>query len=346
MRIVSPFLAALLLLGSLPACGSDDKVLDPDEDTDAGGSGKGDGDGDQGDGDSDDGTGDGDTGDGDTGDGDTGDGDDEPTTVAKDADCDLNGVWAARQVAVSTALGIAPQYASSWYYYEFAQDGEDVVVKKHFDCGVHVKGSVTVVTSRATTEALMKRNLQAGRRKGTMKKVNGKCEFHLERFWSIRGANEAKYRPTGAATSEAISALKVSNPLPTKNNTDGAEDWENDGQLGVAWQVTGIASGTRNSVQRDWTEWFTDSEFTITPATDWTSDIVTRARFDNEENVLAPTEGLLTELSQPNVSAKHTLTLRFLGRTKSDARAKELLKADDFDTCKAFQSALPVVDKL
>jgi hypothetical protein len=344
MRIVSPFLGALLMFGSLAACGSDDKVLDPDETGDGDGDSKqGDGDGDTGDGDTGDGDG-GDTGDGDDGAGD-GDGDGAPTTVAKDADCDLNGIWAARQVTESTALGIAPQFASNWYYLEFAQDGENVVVKKHFDCGIQVRGTVTVVLTRETGEALMQHNVQTGR-KGTMKKVNGKCEFTMERFWSIRGADEAKYRPTGSEASGTVAALKTSNPLPSKANTDGAEDWDQDGTLGVAWQVTGAASGTRNTVQRDWTEWFSDSEFSITPAKDWTSDVVTRAKFDNEENVLAPNEGLLTELSKPNSGAKHTLTLQFLGRDKSDARAKGVIKSEDFDTCLAIQGKLPAPNKL
>lgn len=265
-------------------------------------------------------------------------------SVAKDADCDLNGVWAARQVTLSRAVG-APQYASTWYYLELSQDGEEVAVKRHFDCGIEVKGTVSVKLTPATLTAFIAHNSQVGR-KGTMSKRAEECAFTMERFWSVRGADEARFRPTAKQVAQDIAQVAASNPLPTQGDTDGAIDWEGDGQLGAAWQVTGIVSGTRNTVQRDWTEWFTDASHQIAPSEDWTSELVARVRFNNEENVLHASNPTVSSGGASDASAQHLLTLRFLGRSSDDRRAKQLIKADQLETCLAIQAALPPADEL
>lgn len=264
--------------------------------------------------------------------------------IAKDADCDLNGLWIARQVTLSRAVG-APQYASTWYYLELSQDGESVAVTRHFDCGIEVKGTVSVKLIPATVKAFIAHNAQAGR-KGSMSKRQGQCSFTMERFWSVRGADEARFRPTGKEATQDIAQVAANNPLPTESNTDGAIDWENDGFLGAAWQVTGIVSGTRNTAQRDWTEWFTDSSHTITPSKDWTSDLVARVRFNNEENVLHASNPTVSSGGTSDASAQHLLTLHFLGRSTEDARAKAITKSDPFATCLAIQAALPTANSL
>src|SRR6185295_17485430 len=86
------------------------------------------------------------------------------THTAKDPDCDLNGVWAARQITVSQALFVQ-QFANNWYYLEFSQDGEQVVVSKHMDCGIFVRSIVAQVElTPATTKALIPHNRQVGRK--------------------------------------------------------------------------------------------------------------------------------------------------------------------------------------
>jgi hypothetical protein len=264
--------------------------------------------------------------------------------VAKDTDCDLHGLWAARQVTLSRAIG-APQYASTWYFLELAQDGEDVIVTRHFDCGIEVKGTVSVKLTPATVRAFIAHNAQVGR-KGSMHKREDQCKFSMERFWSVRGADEARFRPTGNESALDVAQVAAGNPLPTQGDTEGAIDWENDGQLGAAWQVTGIVSGTRNTVQRDWTEWFTDGTHTIEPSEDWAVDLITRVRFNNEENVLHASNATVSSGGTSDASAQHLLTLRFLGRSMQDERAKALVKAEKFDTCLAIQAALPAADDL
>jgi hypothetical protein len=266
-------------------------------------------------------------------------GGDEPAG-AQDADCDFSGIWIAKQVTVSQALQL-PQSSNNWYYLEFKQSGTDVQVSKHFDCGIEVLGSATVTTSKPTMTALIAHNVQTGR-KATLMKDGTTCKFAADRFWSIRGADEARFLPNTTRDSmDSIAMVAKAKPLPKTGATDGAVDTENDGQLGVAFQITGIATGSRNSVQRDWTRWFTDTGYTIPASTNWTSDLVIRADFDNEESVLNASNPLLSSPSTPQFDAKHVLKLRFLGRDKSDPRVAAIVKAADIDTCYAIQDAMP-----
>jgi hypothetical protein len=259
---------------------------------------------------------------------------------AQDPDCDFNGIWIAKQITVSQALSL-PQSSNNWYYLEFKQSGTAVQVSKHFDCGIEVHGSATVSMTRATTQALIAHNVQIGR-KATLMKDGANCAFTADRFWSVRGADETRFVPNPTRDSmDSIAMVEMVKPLPKVGATDGAEDTDDDGQLGVAFQVTGIIAGTRNSVQRDWTRWFTDTGYTIPASTNWTSDIVIRADFDNQENVLDPSSGLLTSGSTPKADSKHVLKLRFLGRDKSDPRVAAIVHAADIDTCYAIQDAMP-----
>lgn len=270
---------------------------------------------------------------------------DGPDSSTDGADCDFTGLWIARQNTESL-VGPLAQYANAWYLFEFEQDGEELVVKHHIDCGVEVRGSVFVQLAPETARALMQHNRQAGR-KGTLKKQSdGTCAFELERFWSVRGLDEATYVPSPRNTDKSIAEVAASIPLPPADKPELTEDWDEDGQPGVKWEVSGITTGARHSAQRDWTRYFTSEGYAIEARADWPKDLIVRAEFSNEEVVYAADEPSLRQLSMPNAAAQHTLTLRFLGRTRSDARAKAVLKADDFDTCKAIQAALPSIQGL
>jgi hypothetical protein len=259
---------------------------------------------------------------------------------AEAADCDLNGVWIARQITVSEAIGVSA-FSNNWYYLELKQNGTAAEVTKHFDCGIEVLGAVTVVLERPALEAQLSHNLQTGR-KLSMSKDGATCRLESGRFWSIRGADEMRYLPGGARDSGSnIREVAMSLPLPTADNPDGALDPDGDGVLGLAFEISGLLSGTRNSVQRDWTRWFTEPGYELPPSMDWTSDLTIRADFDNEESVLAPRDSLLSSGSTPKGSAKHTLRLRFLGRNVSDPRVAAIMKGSQVDTCYAIQDALP-----
>jgi len=256
-----------------------------------------------------------------------------------DPECDMNGIWIGRQTTRSEALS-AGQFANNYYYMELRQDGDDVVVTKHFDCGIDVRGSVTVKITPATTKAMMLHNVKTGR-KGTLKRGAGDtCDFAMERYWNVRGLDEARFAPSPRNSTSTLAQVASATPMPTKENQDGAEDWDMDGKPGVAWQIS-LGNSVRHTAQRDWIEWFSDPEHSITKSADWSSDLLVRAKFDAEEVLFEASSGLVASLSTVDASAKHTLALRFLGRDKSDSRAKALIKADDFDTCLAIQAALP-----
>lgn len=263
----------------------------------------------------------------------------DPPAVATDPDCDFTGVWMARQQTVSEALGLG-QTSNNWYFIEFSQSGTALTVVDSMDCGIEIRGSATVTISRATLEAALQYNRQVGR-KGTLEKVDGKCALDVARFWSIRGAEEAGFVPNEARDStDSIADVAKAKPLPTESMPDGAIDTEGDGELGIAFQASGVLEGVRNSVQRDWTRWFTEPGYEITPAVAWPEDVVVRADFDNEEVVLAASNSLLRTGSTPRAT-KHIITLRFLGRSRDEARAQAIIAADDVATCYAVQDALP-----
>jgi hypothetical protein len=270
-------------------------------------------------------------------------GDASTSVPAAAADCDLNGLWAVQQQTVNVALAL-PQTANNWYFFELRHEGENVRVIDHFDCGIEVLGTVHVEITPQAVAAMIGHNLQVGRR-GTMKKTaDGSCALAFERFWSVRGANESRFAPDDRAAPDTIDALAKQKPLPTKDQPDGAEDWDTDGQPGIAWHVMGIVSGSRHSVQRDFTEWFTDGEFRISPARDWTSDLSVRSTIGSEEKVLASSSPTVGGSGSPDAKAKHRVTLRFLGRQRSDERARNMLKANPVDTCLAIRTAMPAAE--
>jgi hypothetical protein len=269
-----------------------------------------------------------------------GEGGKTPSEGATDADCDFTGVWMAQQLTVSQAIMINAT-SNNWYFLEFKQIGSDVVVSNEFDCGIDVESAVKVTITRATLEGELPHNRQNGR-KATLKKVDGKCVFDSERFWSVRGAVEDSFvPPDGRASMMSIPDIAKARPLPTMGKSAGAIDTENDGKPGIAFQAAGIVSGTRNSVQRDWTRWFTDTGYEITPAMEWSAPLKLRADFDNEENVLDDGGNSLLSSGSTPTNAKHELRLRFLGRDRSDSRAMAIIKQADVDTCYAIQDAMP-----
>ncbi|MEY4508000.1 MAG: hypothetical protein RLZZ450_122 [Pseudomonadota bacterium] len=188
---------------------------------------------------------------------------------ASDPECDMSGLWMVKQLTRSEALGLG-QFANYYYYYyyyffELAQSGEDVIVVSQMDCDIQVEGSVSVTITEATRRTLMKHNSQQSRRATMRRQDDTHCALAFERFWSVRGADEARFVPMPRSSKETIAEVRARLPLPTAQARTGAEDWEDDGQLGIAWQINGIASGTRNTVQRDYTEWFTDATHAVKP---------------------------------------------------------------------------------
>ena len=271
------------------------------------------------------------------------------STLTASEDCNMSGIWAGHQVVQALALNL-PQHANSWYYFEISQPqgSVDWTVTKHFDCGQEIRGTVLVVLPPETLKVHLVHNHQTGRKGKMGKNAAGQCEFSAERFWQIWGAPD-RFLPARNAVEE-MSSVSMRLPLPTRAAPEGAEDWDNDGKLGVAYQATGLVSGTRNSVQRSWLQWFSNDQHTIIPASDWTQ-IVARSDFDGEESTFDPESGPLatSSTSDRRPEAPNRVTLKFLGKNASDPRVGQLIRGIDpeadiqaaLQTCQAIQQALP-----
>jgi len=268
------------------------------------------------------------------------------------ADCNLTGIWITKIVTVTQALNL-PQYATAWYYVEIDQPAGsgDFTITKSMDCGTEVHGSVIVTLLPAALEAHMKHNSQVGR-KGTMKKrADGQCAVMAEPFWVLLAAEDRFLPPRN--TTEEIETVALRLPLPNLDRPDGAEDWDNDGKLGINWQVSGVIQGTRSTVQRQWHRWFSTERYAVTPATAW-GDILVGADFDKDEAIFDPTSGPLVS---PSYSVRTPETpnrylMRFLGRDENDPRAKAAIRGTDpmgnpaaaMETCRMMHDALPAED--
>jgi hypothetical protein len=268
-----------------------------------------------------------------------GSGGEEQPKQAQDPTCDLTGVWITKQLSASRALDEVGS-ANGYSYFEIEQSGADFVVTRQFDCGGIALGGGTAFLSRESLIALAQHNSQAGR-KGRFELVDGKCSLEVARFWSLRGGDATRFLPDTRDSMMSMDELSKQRPLPTPSMPEGAEDWENDGELGVASQHTGLVSGSRNGVQRDWDRWFSAQGYEVTPSMDFTTDILIRFEFEGEESVFAPTIGLLATKSEPAPEWDPVMRFRFLGRTKDDPRAQAVIKPEDVDTCYAIHDALP-----
>lgn len=263
-----------------------------------------------------------------------------------DAHCDLSGVWLGRMVTYSLALSLQ-QTANNWYFYEFSQEGETLTVTDHMDCGVEVTGTVDVTLSAETTVALSEHNRQLGRQ-AIVQQVDNYCELDMGRFWSVRGANEEAYVSSQVGTkrndTKSVLDLSTSTPLPDEDNLDGHEDWDQDDNAGIAWSVSGIVMGTRHSVQRDWTEYYTAPGYQIEAGGDWNQQpFRVRAEFDNEENILAamPDNGLLNSPSRPDYDAEHYLELKRIALDRDADEASPFVDGEVLGRCQAIRQALP-----
>jgi hypothetical protein len=256
---------------------------------------------------------------------------------AQDPECDMNGIWIARLTTFSRdSIFGATQTCSNWFYYEFVQTGRTVKISHALDCGIQVSGSADVTINSATTQALLHPNDQTGRL-GEFYRDGDHCVFKIERFYSARGAPRATYLPADTSSNPELSTIMPM--LPTEQMPTGSEDWDDDGNPGIAFNVSGL--GSRHVVQRDWNEFASDADHTIALSA---TEFVAGARFDNQEQILAVTGGLgalLKAGSTPALDLGHRVTFRMLGRSASDPTVAQVRLPDDLDTCFKVQDALP-----
>ncbi len=279
--------------------------------------------------------------------------------AVKDEACDMTGYWLARETNFSRDTVIEKiQTSTNWYLFEFAQAGTAFVVEKQLFCGVHVVGSVTVDLTDKAYRGLMYQNsgtgtTKLGRRLGSFEPKGDTCAFSLERWYILRGLDD-RYLPADFRKHPALTELL---PLPVEPDPlspsgeplPGVEDWDEDGKPGIAWNVRGIVSGRRHSVQRDWVEYGGDGQAIPAHAVEFRANV----RFDGQESLLAVDQcgescGMMRGGSVPASDAQSYVTFRYLGRALTDARVAEvvtrepMLDADaDMETCAKVKAAMP-----
>lgn len=264
--------------------------------------------------------------------------------AASDPACDLNGYWVAKQTLINQAELAGEQRTAQWYYLVLAQEGSEVTMLDHHDCGQLTRGSAEVVVPRETLKVLVTKNSWKGR-KAQVERVGDHCEIEFERAWTVRGADPHKHLPAGVFAAGGLSA-QHGVALPSKDAPSGAENWNGSGlaRLGFAMSVSGAANGTRFMTQRLYNDWFTSSEYKVR-ASERLDTIVLGASFDSEMAVLSvdPPNPLLQNLL-PRPDGEHpgnNTVLKLLGRGPDEPTVAEVVGQSDLvKRCLKIQNEL------
>lgn len=273
--------------------------------------------------------------------------------------CEMTGYWAARQSTYlrEPILG-GLQVSSNWFFLRLEQEGDAFVVRESLDCGILVTGSVTVRYTPSALRSVLHANAMDGSsghpaRRGTARVVPGGCAVTFDRWYAVRGATDA-YLPADFLAKPELASLPplptVQNPASTTELPDGATDPDGDGAPGLSFQIEGLASGIRNSAQRDWKEFATPSGASV-PA--GAISLVVPGAFDLQESVLRVTEcgtscGLLRSLARVAQDIPARIELSYIGKSLDGARVRQVVRnvaradvEDDLATCANIRSLLP-----
>jgi hypothetical protein len=274
----------------------------------------------------------------------------------------MSGYWIVRQTDFSRDSVLEQvQTSSNWYALKITQTGNAFRVDKGIFCGIRVTGSATAQLSDNGVRGLIHENPQDSDtppprlpRGGTFVSDGANCAFAMDRTYIVRGV-EPRFLPPDFSTKPALSTL-VPLPFeedpeqPTGANAGGSIDVDGDGHPGVAFRISGNASGVRHVAQRDWNEYSTPPD---APIAQHALEFVARVTFDNQENILEITGcppigcGILTATSRPATELPGRVTFRYLGAALGDPRVSRVVTAelkqdieDDMRTCENVRAAL------
>lgn len=153
-----------------------------------------------------------------------------------DPKCDLTGRWLVVQRSVEGAIGVEAA-VRNWMYFEFSQSGQDVTATRGLDCGFDsvplsaVSGSADLHKSWPT---ITQKNQMAGR-KATIQSTSSGCTVSFPTYVSVYGSTVPYYRDTSHAMPGTNDKASGSTP--------GWEDWDADGNPGITYNISGIATG-------------------------------------------------------------------------------------------------------
>ncbi len=276
----------------------------------------------------------------------------------RDTACDMTGFWAVRETDYACdSVFHSPQTSSNWYLYELAQQGDAFEVVASLDCGVHVTGSATIDYTLPSIRAVMYQNPMDGsgphgHRHGSSMAVAGGCAVSIERWYMVRGA-VVDLLPVDFTADAPLGTLPplptVADPTQSVGLPPGATDPDGDGFPGVAFRISGLVTGIRDSAQRTWKAYTTDMGAPV-PAS--ALQLSVPGGFDLQESVLHVSEcgtscGLLTTAATASQAPAHT-TLAFLGKTLTGPRVSAVVAGPpgkdieaDLVTCANLRLVLP-----
>jgi hypothetical protein len=289
------------------------------------------------------------------------------TNPQRDTACDMTGYWAVREKDYTCdTIFHQPQTSSNWYLYHVTQTGNDFYVDAELDCGVHVTGSATVDYTPASLKAVMYLSPMDGSsasdggvgsvsrppRHGTSQATAGGCAVTLDRWYKVRGAEDS-FLPSDFSTKPALSTLPalptVSDPINGTDDAQGATDPDGNGFLGIAFQITGIVTGVRDSAGRDWKEYATTTGSPV-PASALAFSVP--GAFDLQESILHVSQcgtgcGLLTTSATAS-GHPGEIDFQFIGKTLTSTRVSAIVAGAprqevtaDLTTCQNVQQAIP-----
>jgi hypothetical protein len=273
--------------------------------------------------------------------------------------CAMTGYWAARQTLFlrDPILG-GLQVSSSWFFFRLEQEGDTFHVRESLDCGLVVTGSATVRYTRESLRSVLHAGAMDGStgltaRRGTSRAVPGGCAVSFDRWYAVRGVSDA-YLPSDFLEKPELASLpalpEVHDPAASTHFPEGATDPDGDGKPGLAFQIEGLASGIRNSAQRDWKEFATPSGASVVAGA---MSFALPGSFDLQENVLRVSDcgsscGLLRSVARIAHDLPPRIVFSYVGRDLEGVRVRQVARdaprADverDLATCANVRLFLP-----
>jgi hypothetical protein len=222
------------------------------------------------------------------------------------------------QRSVEEGLGVQ-QALRNWMYFEFSQNGQEVTTTRGLDCGFDVVPLSAIAGAADLHKAwpkIMENNSMAGR-KGTIKPSSSGCSVSFPAYISVFGSTASYYRDPSHA-------------MPGPNDkasgtTPGWEDWDADGNPGITYNLSGIASGQVFYAGRQTNTW--------SGSISQTGNAFTLALVPRHENDQLGYNGSPLLTTQSNISA--TASLHFVEFARLDATQAT---GDDTATCNAART--------
>jgi hypothetical protein len=178
----------------------------------------------------------------------------------------MTGHWIAVTHSVANALNFK-ETDSVYFYFDLTQTGTTVKVNHGLHCALTVLkdpknalGGGASVSFPSAGPALIARQDEGvaygsqPARTGSMTMTASGCQFHMNKYYTVRGATLAYFDDPSKTMSTTMPAASGCGANFANCTTPGSEDWDNDGNPGITLSVAGTANGNIYAAQRDFTE--------------------------------------------------------------------------------------------